>query len=256
MKRTIAFFIILVSVATVIFAEDMVRDENRSFYTGNVYYEKKDYPKALENYRAALDMGLESGSLYYNIANTYLKMGKIGYAVLFYEKAVRLMPQDGDLKSNLAYARTFAPGSSPSRPSGFEAAAAFIKSPFDDFNLNVVAIVSIGVYIFTVILAMVFLVNPFLVRKLKIVFWIMVVVTVWCSVVFGIRYYNEEFLKKGIVVAKAAEAKYEPVESSTVYYKVQEGDEVTILATRDGWRHIKRSDGKTAWVDEKSVEDI
>jgi len=256
MKKVLIFLVLLVSVAFPVFADDPVQDENRSFYTGNVYYEKKDYTKALENYRAALDMGIESGSLYYNIGNAYLKTGKIGYAILFYEKAARLIPQDGDLKSNMMYAKAFVPGTSPVEPSILSRAASLIKFPFGDLNLNVVAVTAIVFYLLSVGMAILFLVTPFFVRRLRIFFILAVFAFLWSGLVFAVRYYEEEVLKKGVVVVKSAEAKYEPVESSTKYFKVQEGDEVTVLGTREGWRHIRRPDGKSAWISEDSVEEI
>jgi len=256
MKKISVLLLLLVSMVFTAYADEPTKDENRSFYTGNVYYEKKDYAKALENYRTALDMGIESGNLYYNIGNAYLKMSKIGYAILYYEKAMRLIPQDGDLKSNMIYAKAFLPGASAIELSGLGRIAALIKSPFGDLNLNAVAISAIAFYVVFVIMAMLFLITPFFVRRLRILFALIIFMLLWSTVVFGIRYYEEEVLKKGIVVVKTAEARYEPIESSTVYYKVQEGDAVTVLGTRDGWRHIRRPDGKSAWVSEAAVEEI
>lgn len=255
-KVPILLALLLMSAFSFVRAEEPVKDENRSFYTGNVYYEKKDYAKALENYRAALNMGIESGNLYYNMGNTYLKLGKIGYAILFYEKAMRLIPQDGDLKSNMVYVKAFSPGSATVKPSGFGLVSAIIKSPFGDLNLNGVAIAAIALYLISISVAILFLVTPFLVKRLRIVFALLLIAFLWSSVVFGVRYYEEEILKKGVVVVKSAETKYEPVESSATYYKVQEGDEVTVLGTRDGWRHIRRQDGKPAWTVESAVEEI
>jgi tetratricopeptide (TPR) repeat protein len=257
MNKKAALFIMMLFIAVVpAHADDQANDENKSFYTGNVYYEKKDYAKALENYRAALDMGLESGNLYYNIGNAYLKTGKPGYAILFYEKARRLIPQDGDLKSNLVYARAMVPAAAGGETSGLNAVAGFLRSPFGDINLNAVAILTLALYLVTVILGIIFMLTPFMVRKLKIIFVILLLALIWSSAAFTMRYYDEEFLKKGITVAKSADAKYEPIESSTTYYKIGEGDEVTILDTREGWRHVRRSDGKSAWVKEDAVGEI
>lgn len=256
MRKIPALCLLLMVLASAAPAEEKVRDENRFFYTGNVYYEKKDYIKALENYRAALDMGLESGGLYYNMGNAYLKLGKVGYAVLFYEKAMRLIPQDGDLKSNIVYAKAFIPGGAHAQPSWLEKAAGYIKAPFGDLNLNAMAIVSIAIYLIVVGIGILFLLTPFLVRRLKIAYILVVIALFWSGLAFGIRYYEEEFLRKGIVVVKSAEAKYEPLESATTYYKVGEGDEVTVLTTREGWRHIRRPDGKSAWVREDVIEEI
>jgi len=256
MKIFLILLALLMPAAFPVSADELARDENRSFYTGNVYYEKKDYAKALENYRVALDMGIESGNLYYNMGNAYFKMGKIGYAILFYEKAMRLIPQDGDLKSNMIYAKAFVPSTTAPGLSGLSYISALIKSPFGDLNLNVVAIATITLFLIAVGMAIFFLVTPFLAKRLRILFILAVFALFWSGLVFGIRYFEEEILKKGVVVVKTAEAKYEPVESSTTYYKVQEGDDVTILGTREGWRHIRRPDGKSAWVNEATVEEI
>ena len=73
---------------------------------------------------------------------------------------------------------------------------------------------------------------------------------------FSVRYYSEEILTHGIVVEKEAECKYEPIDKSTTYYTLKEGQEVLVLTTRNGWRHIRRLDGKRAWVRKEAVEEI
>ena len=76
------------------------------FDEGNQRYQAGDFDGALERYAQILDDGLESGELYYNIGNTYFKLGKLGPAILYYERARRLMPGDGDLLANLELARS------------------------------------------------------------------------------------------------------------------------------------------------------
>lgn len=231
-------------------------DENRLFYTGGVYYEKKDYEKAIANYRAALGMGLESGNLYYNMGNAYLKTGRYGYAILFYEKAKRLIPQDGDLKSNLIYARSMVPGqgAEPDRKLGF--ASKVIKAPFGDINLNAVAITALVLYMLIVMTAIFFMLNPYRAKKIRFLLILLLIVFLWSAAAFAIRYYEDEFLKKGVTVVKSADARFEPIDDSTAFYKLQEGDEVVVLNTRDGWRRVIRSDGKVGWVSESAVEEI
>jgi hypothetical protein len=55
-------------------------------------------------YSRILASGQESGTLYYNLGNCYYKLGDIGRAVLFYERARRRMPEDEDIRTNLALA--------------------------------------------------------------------------------------------------------------------------------------------------------
>src|SRR6202161_2860169 len=44
----------------------------------------------------------------YNLANSYARAGKPGLAVLNYERAALLAPDDPDINANLAYVRTAA----------------------------------------------------------------------------------------------------------------------------------------------------
>jgi len=87
-------------------SDEAKREPNQLFYKGNSFYEKRDYAKAVESYLAASDLGVMSGHLYYNTGNGFFKLEKIGYAILYYEKAKRIMPGDSDLKSNLDFAKS------------------------------------------------------------------------------------------------------------------------------------------------------
>src|SRR3990167_1378321 len=104
-KATVFAFMLITACAIGYCEEEKAKEPQALFYTANNDYAARDYAKALAAYNSILNMDLENGALYYNMANSLFKMGKLGYAILFYEKARQLMPQDGDLKSNLSYAR-------------------------------------------------------------------------------------------------------------------------------------------------------
>jgi len=236
-------------------AEDKKGEPNQLFYAANYRYETKDYAKAIEGYIAILDKALESGNLYYNIGNGFLKLKKLGYAILCYEKARRLIPQDGDLKSNLAYARSLAGVMSfeEGRKNVFLDA---VKAPFRDFNLNAIAVSGAIIYLFVVLILSVFLIRPYFARKFALLSFIVIVLFLLNLAAFAGRYYDEEIAKHAVVVQKEAECKYEPIDASTTYYRLQEADEVLVLKTRNDWRQVERSDGKVAWVKKEAVEPI
>lgn len=79
-------------------------DMDDLFQEGNRIYQAGDYETALQSYRRILEMGHESGPLYFNMGNCHYKMQEIGRAVLFYERARKLMPGDEDVQANLALA--------------------------------------------------------------------------------------------------------------------------------------------------------
>jgi tetratricopeptide (TPR) repeat protein len=256
MKRfAMVFLLSAAAIGGAYAASPAARDAGQSFYAANHLYAAGDYKKAEEGYMAILAKGVENGAIYYNIGNTYFKIGRIGYAILYYERAKRLIPQDGDLKSNLEYARTLLPSSIPEE-SVFDRYMRYLKIPFADMNLNALSILTLAIYLVIIILSAVFIMNPVAARKSLGPYFILIAVFIVTLTVFCMRYYDEEILRHGVIVLKDVECKYEPIDKSTTYYKLQEGDEVIVLTDRELWRRIKRPDGKIAWVKREAVDII
>lgn len=254
--KKIAVVAILICMWTIpAVADDGAQDPRQLFYKANSLYEKRDYEKASEEYAKILAMGLETGPLYYNIGNTFYKMGKIGYAILAYKRALRLMPGDSDLKSNLNYAQSLTEDSALSAQ-GQNRIALLIKAPFRDMNLNTVAIILITLYLMVIMLAMGGIINHIFRQRVTFIFYLSLVLFLITLAAFSVKYYDEEVLRHGIVVTKEAECKYEPIDKSTTYYTLKEGQEVLVLKTRNGWRRIRRLDGKLGWVKSDAVEEI
>lgn len=74
------------------------------FQKGNQFYQVAQYDSAIYYYQKILERGYESGILYYNLGNCYYKTQQLGLAILFYERAKKWMPNDPDIKNNLAIA--------------------------------------------------------------------------------------------------------------------------------------------------------
>lgn len=256
MKKYIAITVIftIMSAGAALAADQKATDPNQLFYNANRSYEKRDYVKAVEDYVAILDSGLESGSLYYNIGNGFLKLGKVGFAILCYEKARRLIPQDSDLKANLAYARSQVDAPAMNIPEE-NVVLKGIKRVFEDFSLNMIALAALALYLVVILVAALLILVPSA-GRFKPLFLLLVLGSLLSLTGLGVRYYDEEILKHGIVVLKSVETKYEPIDKSTTYYRLQEGNDVLVMNTRDGWRQIKRADGKIGWVKKEAVEEI
>lgn len=78
----------------------------RDFLDGIKHYDAGEYEKAAAMFEKLATGGIHNGKLYYNLANAYLKQDKLGLAILWYERAHRLIPGDPDLKFNMDYARS------------------------------------------------------------------------------------------------------------------------------------------------------
>lgn len=60
---------------------------------------------ALGYQRLSSRAGIENGKLYYNIGNAWFQAGDLGRAVLNYRRALQYIPNDANLRQNLAFAR-------------------------------------------------------------------------------------------------------------------------------------------------------
>lgn len=67
-------------------------------------YSRGDYATAITGYEALTGQGV-SAALFYNLANSYAQAGQSGRAILNYERALRLAPNDPDIRANLDLVR-------------------------------------------------------------------------------------------------------------------------------------------------------
>lgn len=72
----------------------------------NTAYINGDYDTAARTYEQLLAEGLVSGKLYYNLANACFKQERLGAAILYYRRALRAAPGNGDIRHNLGVAET------------------------------------------------------------------------------------------------------------------------------------------------------
>ena len=69
-------------------------------------YMNDDFAKAADLYLEAESQEGSSSDLYYNIGNCYYRQNKLGKAILYYERALRLDPSNKDARANLAFVNT------------------------------------------------------------------------------------------------------------------------------------------------------
>ena len=91
----ICYFYVILYAETTISVDSL-------FSMGNRYFNIEKYDYALDAYLAILDQ-VEHPDLYYNIGNTYYRLGDVGQAIWAYEKGIQLSPIHKDLKYNLDF---------------------------------------------------------------------------------------------------------------------------------------------------------
>jgi len=82
----------------------VAQESSALFETGNTAYGNGHFQAALEAYNQLWQRGVNDGALAFNLGNAHYKLGHVGEAVLFYERAARLLPGDEDVAANLQLA--------------------------------------------------------------------------------------------------------------------------------------------------------
>ncbi len=75
------------------------------FARANAIYNDGEFASAIELYGDILAQGYGSAALHYNLGNAYFKSKALGEAILHYERAIRLEPNNPHVKKNLEIAR-------------------------------------------------------------------------------------------------------------------------------------------------------
>ena len=241
--------------STILLAEQKKPDSAKyMFYNANNFYKQAKYDEAVKEYEQILRIGFESGNLYYNLANSYLRKGNLGKAILNYERAKKLIPGDKDLEANYEYAE------SPISNGIAKPKISFLRKLVDEFyaqftlNETTVLLALIYAFILLILTARIFLKAD----KLRKYSLLAIVVLVIFFIVSSFSLYKKISIlgKEAIVVVKDAEAKFEPFDRATTYFTIYEGAKIYILAVKDDWSKIKRSDKKIGWIKKTSLEII
>jgi tetratricopeptide (TPR) repeat protein len=82
------------------------QEHGRQFLAAMEAYKTGDYTAAVKDLEAIAAAGVRNGQLYYDLGNAHLKNNDLGRAILWYERALALIPDDPDLRFNYEYARS------------------------------------------------------------------------------------------------------------------------------------------------------
>ena len=219
------------------------------------------YRSALDGFQSVADRGVRNGHLFYNIANTHMRLGDVGRAIVNYRRAERLAPSDNDIRRNLAHARSL-------REVRIDppATTAILRSLlFWHYEVSPTAraAAAIGAYA-----GFWFLLFVMLVRKRRVPALVGFAVVLGISAAalgasVGWEMYTSDHEREGVIVARQAVLRkgngeaYEP----QINRPLPAGVEFRILESRESadgtlWRRIELPDGIDGWLRDDQIEAI
>jgi tetratricopeptide (TPR) repeat protein len=215
---------------------------------GNKAYKAGMFSQAVTCYQDVLKNGFASAELYYNLGNACYKSNDIPSAILYYEKAKKLQPNDENIEFNLKIANSKIADKIEQVPQ------LFIKrwwtSLFNLFSLDVLTVLCIASFIlFFVFLSAFLFAGPLWVRKAA--FWSSAGFLIISISSFGMAQRKHHALlaqKEAIVFTPAVTVKSSPDENSVDLFVVHEGAKVIVLDTIGTWQEIRIGNGSEGWI--------
>ena len=213
-------------------------DANRAFADGR-------FAEAAKGYEAILHEKGYSAPVLYNLANTYFREGQIGRAILNYDRAQLLAPDDPDISANLNFARKEAGLFVEQNSWMTEAAGCFGMDEW--WWLGSVMLFATCALIVT---GRVYPAQRLYFR----LFTAIAVVTLLAA--GGAIVLQLNTLHRAVVTAKEAVVRISPFASAKSAFVLAAGDEVDVEKAHEGFLLVEHRDHRVGWVSGQQVEPV
>ncbi|HIK58760.1 MAG: hypothetical protein ABGX43_03820 [Nitrospinaceae bacterium] len=214
----------------------------------NDLYSEKKYSESAQAYEALIQKGVHSGYLFYNLGNTYIRLGNKGAAILNYIRAQKLIPRDENLKANLRFAIQQTQDKIEPPPPGTLATIFFWSS-----NFNLSELVNL-----TMVLNFIFWVNLVLWMYfgspiLKIARNALVCFLLLSFISIGVKLIKITGSELGVVLAKRVEVRSGRAMDAITLFQLHEGALITITRDHESWLEVRLNNEQKGWVPKTSI---
>ncbi|WP_042008624.1 tetratricopeptide repeat protein [Capnocytophaga canis] len=251
MKNTMKLrYILNISFFILGLGTSLAQDNEKLFSKATESYNTNDFKGAIESYMSILDSGYESSELYYNLGNAHYKLNQVGKSIYYYEKALKLNPDNEDARNNLVFANQMT----------VDVITPLPKTWYTQLSNRITSLFSLSTWAIFPILSVFAFVICFLIyfftpsTILKRIFFTLTLVCIVTAVgtyfIANFHYKNYVNEKYAILFEKTIRVFAEPNAYSSEVFILHEGTKVEIIETLNEWIKIRLADGKIGWVKE------
>lgn len=221
----------------------------------NEAYKNENYPLAEQQYLEVLTSGKISWSLYYNLGNTYYRLSDMPRAILYYEKARKLNPNEKNIIDNITQAKNYIEDKSTTfSDSGV---LSFFNGVIFAANSNVWAILAlVSLFAMGAFFILTYIFSGRALKKALLLFSSF-------SFFLGIMFYLLAYVQKreiekpeAIIMESSVTITSEPKENSINLFILHEGSKVEIKETLNDWTKIQYDETKSGWLKSTFLEKI
>jgi len=217
------------------------------------FYQQEKYEQAAQIYQKLVDSGYEGTSLFYNLGNAYYRTEKLGLAILNYEKALKLSPNDDDVNHNLNLANSKIVDKVEPLPKFFlfewwESILAFFPLSgwtYLVYALYLVLLILIVVYFFS---------KSAKIQKNSLYAGVgSLFLLALAAALLIVKLNRDVSNENAIILQPTAIAKVSPDSNSGDAFVIHEGSKVSVVDNVNNWVEIELSDGKVGWLNKGNL---
>jgi tetratricopeptide (TPR) repeat protein len=222
----------------------------------NEAYQSSRFDDAVALYSKVVDLQFESATLHYNLGNAYFKSGDPARALLWYERARRLDPNNEDIAHNISFVQQKLIDKIEVLPELF-----FVKwwnACSSLLTCNQWATLSIiACSLFVLCLLLILLLRISWVRSTSIFIAVVAIFFTIFSIIFA-KKETSRYLQhpEGIIMRQVVNVKSTPNEKGSDLFVIHTGLKVGITDKLNEWVEIRLPNGEKGWIPVEYVEEI
>lgn len=226
-----------------------------TFERGAGAYREGKFEDAARAYIAILESGVADPRVFYNLGNVYFKQGRIGPAILEYERALRLDPADQDVRDNLELARSQMRDRAPDPE--LQAPVRMVKEAIESMPADVLSWSFLAFWWLTCLLVAAIPVVRSWMRRRLLAYGAgglaLIAALFATALVYQIQQAAEGV---AIVMADRVDVRSGPGDENTVLFTVHEGTRMEVRNSVEHWTQVSLPNGLSGWVPAESVEKV
>lgn len=225
-----------------------------AFDAGLAAYQNGKWDEAIEHWQSITARGETSGELEFNLGNAFFRRGDVPRAILHYERARKLLPNDKDIQQNLVLSNR---GTIDQIPPALRLG---VWNYFDKFRdaASPQSLVSL-MLILNLLLVVAFGLKLFGKLGYQAIFKQIAVASAigLCATAFWYGWRSAAVAEEhAIVIAEKSDVYSSPAETSTQLFSLHEGTKVKLGEALAEWVAIELPDGRKGWMPKQDAEQI
>lgn len=231
-------------------------DPYQLFNKANQAYSTGKYSVAISMYEELLAKGYRSAEVYFNAGNSYFKENNISKAILNYERALTIQPNDEDVIFNLKMAYNNTVDKIEPVPLLFY--QRWWQSLLHTLTPDAWSSAAIVCLWITLVTGLAYLFASSANGKRNSFLLTLSFIGISCIVYFLAYSSNKAIYGKNeaIITSSTTYIRSSPNEKSTKLFMLHEGTKVKVVDEHEGWKQIKIANGNVGWIENVSVEKI